>query len=468
MNTDNQPQRVPEPKRRKQRRSALSRVVGWLFLIALAAVLAAGAASFYAYQEYSLPGPLAANKIVTIGPGMGAPDIAAQLKDEGVITDARIFSAIAFFKGTRTNLKPGEYEFAREASMRDVMTQIATGRSITYKLSVPEGWTTEMAAERIRANEVLTGTLERLPPEGAIMPDTYLFKRGMTRQELMDAMAAAQVKLLDELWLARSPALPLDSKEAVVTLASIVEKETAKAEERPVIASVFLNRLRKNMRLQSDPTIIYGIVGGKGKLGRSLTRTDIRTPTPYNTYTIKGLPPGPIANPGRAALEAVLNPQDTEYLYFVADGSGGHAFAATLEDHNKNVANWRKLAKGELTAAAEEAEGEATADGPEAEPEAPPPSDAGSEPASEAAAASPDAALPVPGPAGPAIDQPATPPDTQQAAAAPAAPPAPEPETPAVAEPPGSTTTPPPAPKAGAVVKVGGKLTVIPRRKPRT
>jgi UPF0755 protein len=184
------------------------------------------------------------------------------------------------------------------------------------------------------------------------MPDTYLFKRGMTRRQLVEDMQAAQIKLLDEIWAARKSGLAIRSKEDAVILASIVEKETGVTSERPLIASVFLNRLAKGMRLQSDPTIIYGIVGGKGKLDRPLTAADITTPTPYNTYTMNGLPPGPIANPGRAALEAVVNPPETPYLYFVADGTGGHAFAATLEEHNRNVAKWRDIEGNAANAAA--------------------------------------------------------------------------------------------------------------------
>lgn len=343
MSQQAEPQRVPEPRRPKRRRSAASRVIGWLFLLLLVGAVTIGAAGFYAYRQYSLAGPLAENKIVMIGKGLGTPEIAALLQDQGIIRDAGIFSVMAYVKGTRTSLKPGEYEFGKEDSMRDVMTRIANGKSITYKLSVPEGWTTEMALERIRSNEVLTGDISKEPPEGAILPDTYLFKRGDTRQGLVDGMVAAQEKLLDDLWTERTPALNLKTKQEAVTLASIVEKETAKAEERPVIASVFLNRLEQSMRLQSDPTIIYGIAGGKGKLGRALTRSDIRTPTPYNTYIIKGLPPGPIANPGRAALEAASNPARTREIFFVADGSGGHTFSETLDQHQRAVTRLRQV-----------------------------------------------------------------------------------------------------------------------------
>ena len=200
-----------------------------------------------------------------------------------------------------------------------------------------------MAVARVTENEVLTGDVTAMPVEGAIMPETYVFHRGLTRQKMLNDMQAAQAKMLDEAWKARAVSSVLKTKEEAVTLASIVEKETAIPEERPVIASVFLNRLKQGVRLQSDPTTIYGLVGGKGKLDRGLTKDDLASDTAYNTYKIDGLPPGPIANPGRASLEAVLNPPDTGYLYFVADGSGGHAFAKTLDEHNANVAKWRAI-----------------------------------------------------------------------------------------------------------------------------
>ncbi len=206
-----------------------------------------------------------------------------------------------------------------------------------------------MAVARVAENDVLTGEVTAVPVEGAIMPETYVFRRGLTRQKMLDDMQAAQAKMLDEAWKARAVSSTLKTKEEAVTLASIVEKETAIPEERPLIASVFHNRLKQGMRLQSDPTIIYGLVGGKGKLERGLTKDDLDSDTAYNTYKIDGLPPGPIANPGRASLEAVLNPPDTGYLYFVADGSGGHAFAKTLEEHNANVAKWRTIESVQAT-----------------------------------------------------------------------------------------------------------------------
>ena len=442
----------------------MSRVFAWTFLTLVLAVAGTVAAFFYANNEYTAPGPLADNKVFTVEQGLSTPQIGAALEQNGIISNARIFSLMASVTGTRTRLKAGEYEFQKAASMQDVMALIASGKSITYKLSVPEGFTSEMAVGRVNANEILTGPPAIVPAEGSIMPDTYVYRRNMTRQKLVDDMQAAQSKLIDELWEKRLPVTVIATKEQAVILASIVEKETGVASERPIIASVFINRLKKGMRLQSDPTIIYGIAGGKGKLDRPLTRNDIETETPYNTYRINGLPPGPIANPGRAALEAVLNPQSTEYLYFVADGSGGHAFASTLDEHNRNVKKWRQIAGNAAAAAAAEDPLAPEAESPAAEaaadatavPTEPPPPVAPPVDAPEP---------PVPAPHPPQAEQPPVP--AQPAAetiaqTAEAAPPAPEPK-PAEPKPAKAKS----GPKPGTVFTVDGKKTAIPRLKPK-
>jgi len=501
------PQKVPEPRRARKRPSAFSRVVLWLFVLFFISAAAAGTLGFFTYQEYTRPGPLAEAKVFVVEKGQGTPEIAAALEDGGVISDARVFSGMAYVTGTRTRLKAGEYEFAAQASMRDVMALIASGKSITYKISIPEGWTSEMAVARVNANDILEGPPAIVPAEGAIMPDTYVFRRGMTRQKLVDDMQAAQNALVDDLWKRRSPVLAIGTREEAVTLASIVEKETGVAEERPVIASVFMNRLKKGMRLQSDPTIIYGIAGGKGKLDRALTRDDIQAATPYNTYRIDGLPPGPIANPGRAALEAVLNPPITDYLYFVANGSGGHAFSTTLEEHNRNVKKWRQIAgNAAAAAAADSAAGDAPAaeapepvapapepeaaqqtamnnpDQPEAE--AVPPAAAPSPPAADdtpkAETPAPPAAVEPPkdmAEAAPEMaealpvteesqrdmpEAPAGPPEKpEQQAAVPASPQPPE----KPAEQSAAPTSPPPKP--GSVVWVDGELVAVPKQNPK-
>jgi UPF0755 protein len=222
-------------------------------------------------------------------------------------------------------------------------------------LTIPEGLSSQQIIARVMASDVLTGEVEAIPEEGTLLPETYKFTRGMTRQQIIDQMRTAHARTVEEIWNRRVPELPIKTQKEFVTLASIVEKETGKADERPHVASVFINRLRQNIRLQSDPTIIYGLFGGQGKPSdRPIYRSDLEKETPYNTYIIDGLPPGPIANPGRAALEAVANPSRTIDLYFVADGTGGHVFAETLDEHNRNVQRWRQIEKAR-NAAAEEA-----------------------------------------------------------------------------------------------------------------
>ena len=455
--------KVPGPRHAKQRRSAITRVLQWTLLLLLAGVIVAGVAGLFAYGEYAAPGPLAEDKVFMVEPGQSAAQIGETLAQNGILSNGRLFALMAQLTGQRGRLKAGEYAFPKGATMADVIALIASGKAVTYKISVPEGFTSQMAVDRVNANEVLTGDPAAVPPEGSILPDTYVFRRGMTRQKLVADMQAAQKKLLDELWAERKPVAVIATPQQAVTLASIVEKETAQADERPVIASVFINRLEKGMRLQSDPTIIYGIVGGKGKLDRALTRTDIETTTPYNTYRINGLPPGPIANPGRAALEAVLNPEPTDKLYFVADGSGGHAFAATLDEHNRNVKNWRKLA-GNAAAAAAAEEGEAAAPAAETAPAATPAAaNAGEVPTPPAAAQAPLAEV-TPEPEAPPAAPAEPPPDPQTAESQPPLP---------QAKPPQLVSAKPAAPaaglvalKPGTVLTVDGRATVIPRLRP--
>lgn len=346
------PERVSEPALQKARRSAITRVFGSLFVILFIVGGLLAALGSWAWLTFTAPGPLKDKKVYEIAKNLDRTQVAAALQDQGIITDARVFSAAAAVNGFRGGrLKPGEYEFPAGATMDEVLAMITAGRYLTYKVTIPEGWTSQMVVARLAEQKELDGDVKTVPPEGSILPDTYVFRRGLARQKLLEDMESAQAKLLDTLWKGRPVTTKIKSAQELVTLASIVEKETGVAEERPMVASVFLNRLDQKMRLQSDPTIIYGIVGGKGKLDRPLSKADIDAATPYNTYQIDGLPPGPIANPGKAALEAVLNPADTKYLYFVADGSGGHAFAATLDEHNANVKKWRAQQGGTDVAA---------------------------------------------------------------------------------------------------------------------
>ena len=214
------------------------------------------------------------------------------------------------------------------------------------RLTVAEGLTVAEVFRLLAETEGLTGELPEPPPEGSLLPETYFYALGDDREEIVRRMRRGMRELLDELWSSRPEDLVLEDRGDLVTLASIVDKETGLADERSTVAAVFLNRLRLGMRLQSDPTVIYGLTEGNGPLDRPLTRRDWRHDSPYNTYQIDGLPPGPIGNPGRAALEAVLQPDDVDYLYFVADGTGGHAFGRTLEEHNRNVAKWRQIKNG--------------------------------------------------------------------------------------------------------------------------
>lgn len=337
-------ERVPDAKAVKHRRPALMRVLASLFGWGIVAGIAVVAVLAWGWAEFIAEGPLVQAKTVILPEGASRSEIAGILEKEGVISDGRVLNGAAILWSLRgKTLKPGEYEFQPSATMANVLEAIAAGRVVTYKLTIPEGWTSQMALARINGNEILSG--DAVPasavPEGAIVADTAVFRRGMTRAKLVKDMMAAQADTVDDVWARRPADSPVKSKEQLVVLASIIEKETGVPEERPRVAAVFLNRLKQGMRLQSDPTIIYGIAGGKGKLERPLTREDIDAATPYNTYQIEGLPPGPIAIPGRAALEAVVEPAKTEDLYFVADGTGGHAFARTLEEHNANVAKWR-------------------------------------------------------------------------------------------------------------------------------
>lgn len=328
--------------------SGLVRVASSLLTFALVVMMLIGGSGAVVYSQFERPGPLAEAKSVVVPKGKGRIQIAEALEEQGVISNRWTFVAghvfQSLFGGKRSlDMKAGEYEIKPQSSMRQVLDTLIEGKSIQYKVAIPEGLTSQQIVERLRAESNLTGDIAAVPAEGTLMPDTYLIAKGMGRQELVDRMQGKMKEFLASIWEKRQVDLPLRTAEEAVTFASIVEKETGKPEERPHVASVFHNRLKKGMRLQSDPTIIYGIVGGQGSLGRSLTKPDIDTKTAYNTYQINGLPPGPICNPGREAIEAALNPAPTADLYFVADGTGGHAFSETLKEHNSAVQKWREV-----------------------------------------------------------------------------------------------------------------------------
>lgn len=314
-----------------------------IFTLLLVVIVLGGGVLWFGKARYYAPGPLAEDKAVVVPNEYGVIDIADLLVKQGVIDDKWVFVGAAVGSRASSKLKAGEYAFAKGASIQQVLGTIVSGKVIEYTVTIPEGLTSDQVVERLLEVAALSGSVRQVPREGSLMPDTYKITRGTSREDLLRRMMRTQDAALKEIWDKRDPDLPLKSPEELVILASIVEKETGVPDERPQVAAVFVNRLNKKMRLQSDPTIIYGLVRGRGRLERPLTRTDISTPTPFNTYTIPALPPGPIGNPGRASLEATANPAKTKHLYFVADGSGGHVFAETLDVHNKNVARWRQI-----------------------------------------------------------------------------------------------------------------------------
>ncbi|MDR0808969.1 MAG: endolytic transglycosylase MltG [Gemmobacter sp.] len=349
-------------------------------------------------QEFSGPGPLAQAVCVRVERGASLGEVSRQLEAQGAISDARIFRIGANYTGKGQGLRFGSYLVPGQASMahvlelltaggastcgRDVNFRIGVARAeivlreldpvsnrfvevarfdpgaeappqiyvdaalegdLRWQVTLAEGVTSWQVVESLKRADFLEGAIEDVPPEGSLAPEAYDVEKGSARSDLLVRMRDRQAQTLADLWASRAGGLPFDTPEEALVLASIVEKETGVALERPLVASVFLNRLTRGMRLQTDPTVIYGITKGEGVLGRGLRASELRKATPWNTYVIDGLPPTPIANPGRLSIEAVLHPEATDYLYFVADGTGGHAFAATIDEHNANVARWREI-----------------------------------------------------------------------------------------------------------------------------
>ena len=348
-------QQSPAPLRKGRSRASRSQTVVFLnFLMSLLVFAAIGAAValWYGKSSFEGAGPARQNTLVTIKEGAGWSAVSTQLEGQGLVSNAQVFRLGVQATGHDDDLKAGEYEIPAGASMRQIVELLSSGRSIMQSLTIPEGLTVQQAWDRIAADPNLTGDMPaEMPPEGSLATDTQKFTRGTSRQVVIDQMLALQKKRVEEAWARRRQGLPVADVNEFVTLASIVEKETGVASERAEVAGVFVNRLEKGMRHQSDPTILYGLFGGKGRpADRPIYQSDIQKPTPYNTYTINGLPPGPIANPGLAALEAVANPAATNALYFVADGTGGHVFAETLDEHNRNVAKWRAVQRSQQNA----------------------------------------------------------------------------------------------------------------------
>ena len=331
----------PEPEKKERPERPITNFVSGLLSFLVIVLFLIAAAFILAQRQISAPGTLLADKVVIVRGSMA--DVVDQLEREGVTDKGFLLTLYWQLTGKSSQIKGGEYLFRKEASLEQITETLVEGQSILHSVTIPEGRTSEEIVEILRSSGELAGDIKETPKEGTLLPETYKFARGMTRVQMLEHMAQDQAKLVREIWTKRAPDLPLSSPLDLVTLASVVEKETGKADERPRVASVFLNRLRLKMPLQSDPTVIYGLVGGKGSLGHGLTKAELQQATPYNTYLIPGLPAGPITNPGRAALEAVANPSQTKELYFVADGTGGHVFAETLEQHQKNVLKWRQI-----------------------------------------------------------------------------------------------------------------------------
>jgi UPF0755 protein len=313
-------------------------------------VIAAAGIAYYLYASFTGPGPSIEDKTLVIPKGSGVAEIAGILRSENVIADERIFRLGVRLLSDNKPLIAGEYVFPKGISASGAMGIMIAGKSITHRLTIPEGLTVRETLELVSAAPLLDGPLPPdRPAEGTLLPETYTFLRGESRASIVARMKEAMSEALAEEWEKRDRSILVKTPEEAVTLASVVEKETAQADERARIAGVFYNRLKKGMPLQSDPTVIFAITLGKLKLNRGLTYDDLKIDSPYNTYLVKGLPPGPIANPGLQALKAVMRPMSHKELYFVADGTGGHAFAATLDEHNKNVAAWRKIQKAQQT-----------------------------------------------------------------------------------------------------------------------
>jgi len=351
--------------RSKTAHNPLIVLLNFVFMLAAFIIIGAAAVLYSVKFAYQRPGPTAVEQDVQIPAGSGAASIADLLESRGLIRSARIFSYGLHLGDKAGLLKAGEYKIPPRASMRDIADILVRGRPVQFSVTLPEGLTVAQIFTRLKEEPLLSGDLPvKLPPEGALMTDTVSFTRGTARTEIIRRLELGQARRVAEIWAGRAPDLPLKSAEEMVILASIVEKETGLAAERPRVAAVFYNRLKKHMRLQSDPTILYGLFGSEGRpADRPIYRSDLDSDTPYNTYKIFGLPPGPICNPGRDSLLAVAHPPQSNDLYFVADGTGGHIFAASLNEHNNNVQKWRALRKQRERTAAQTPPANSSADG---------------------------------------------------------------------------------------------------------
>ena len=313
------------------------------FTLLIVLGLAVMGAVNYGQRMFTAPGLSETEQVFVVPRGASLERIAGALEEAGLVSSAALFRIGARYGGKDNALRFGEYRVPAGASASDILDLLASGRTVQYAVTVPEGLTSWEIVEVLRASDMLMGEIDAVPAEGTLAPDTYSVQRGDSRAEVLARMQALQSRRLEEAWDARHEGLLLRSPSEALVLASIIEKETGVAGERGRVSAVFHNRLARGMRLQSDPTIIYGLTEGRGSLGRPIRRSEISAPTAWNTYVIDGLPTSPIANPGREAILAAVQPMVTDELYFVADGTGGHVFARTLDEHNRNVRAWRAI-----------------------------------------------------------------------------------------------------------------------------
>ena len=356
---EDEPVETPRGRSRGARRPTVV-FLNFLMTCGVLGALALGGAALHARATYERPGPLAEDVNFVVREGASFSAVASELERRGIISDAQIFGYAAKITGRDRAIKTGEFAIPAGASMASVMDELIDGKPVEFRVTIPEGFTVHQALARVASHPELTGDMpDEEIPEGMLAAETISFARGEKRSTVVARLRALQEERLAKAWAARSDAAPLDTPDNLLTLASLVEKETAIPEERRDVAAVYANRIRQNWHLNADPTVIYGVYGGKGlPPGKSITRSDLRDDNLYNTYILRGLPAGPVAIPGEASLMAAADPSDLDAMFFVADGTGGHIFAKTLEEHNRNVAKWRKIERGELPRPVAQEEGE--------------------------------------------------------------------------------------------------------------